>query len=85
MSSGVRERLRELVCEVLQFEASRLDEDLCRDAVESWDSVTHLRLIMDIEEMFGITLDYEIAAELQSLSQIEAAVSVQLARSGEPE
>lgn len=46
-------------------------EDLQRREFADWDSINHLRLIMELEEMLGVSLDDEQAADLSSSRQIE--------------
>jgi citrate synthase len=62
----------EFLSRVLQVEISPDIDDLQRREFSDWDSINHLRLIMELEEMLGVILDDEQAAELSSSRQIEA-------------
>ena len=57
---------------VLQVEIPPDIDDLHRREFSDWDSINHLRLIMELEEMLGVSLDDEQAADLSSSRQIEA-------------
>ncbi|MGM9694869.1 MAG: acyl carrier protein [Alloprevotella sp.] len=48
-------RLNEIFNEVLEPEEElTLNETTCADDVEEWDSLSHIRLIHDVEQAFGI-------------------------------
>jgi acyl carrier protein len=58
--------------ELFEDEFSHLDsENLSIDTVPSWDSLTHLRLMMAIEESFSIELSPEDFQDLTSFPIIE--------------
>ena len=65
-------RLIEVASDVLQIDIPSDTDDLRRSDREEWDSVNHLRLIMELEDAFGITIEDEQAMELSSLRQIES-------------
>lgn len=44
------------------------------DGVASWDSLTHLNLLMAIEEEFGISFDAATIPELGSFERIAGAI-----------
>jgi acyl carrier protein len=60
--------------DVMQLELGLEVEDIRRQQVEQWDSVNHLRLVLELEETFGITLSDEDVLSMQSLRQIEGAL-----------
>lgn len=60
--------------DVMQLELGLEVEDIQRQQVEQWDSVNHLRLVLELEETFGITLGDEDVLSMQSLRQIEGAL-----------
>ncbi len=70
--SELSARVVEFVSDILQVEIPPGIDDLHRRDCEEWDSVNHLRLIMELEDVFGVTLDDEQAMELSSLRQVES-------------
>lgn len=70
--SNLHETVIRFVSDVLQVEIPPDIDDLDRRDCEEWDSVNHLRLVMELEDVFGITLDDEQAMELVSLRQVES-------------
>ena len=70
--SNTHARVIEFLSGVLQVDIPTDIEDLQRREFSEWDSINHLRLIMELEEMLGVSLDDEQAADLSSSRQIEA-------------
>jgi acyl carrier protein len=65
-------RVIELLRGVFQVDIPPDIDDLHRREFSDWDSINHLRLIMELEELLGVSLDDEQAADLLSSRQIEA-------------
>ncbi len=49
--------------------------DIQRDDVDGWDSVNHLRLVMELENAFGVTLSDEDVLNMGSLREILAVLA----------
>ena len=47
------EKIRQTLSAVLGLPVARISEDTGPDTVPSWDSVTHLHLVLALEEAFG--------------------------------
>jgi acyl carrier protein len=63
------QKLRAIVAEVLQISVEP-EGDLQRLAIAAWDSLAHLRLVMVIEEEFGVRFETEEVTSIGSLSDI---------------
>jgi len=68
------DRLRKLLAEIL-----RVSEELVTDATtllntETWDSFTHLELIMAIESEFGVSLSADDIAGMTSFAAIRTTL-----------
>ncbi|WNM57940.1 acyl carrier protein [Candidatus Nitrospira allomarina] len=70
--SNTHARVIEFLSIVLQVDIPTDIDDLQRREFSEWDSINHLRLIMELEEILGVTLEDEQAADLSSSRQIEA-------------
>ena len=75
MVSPLRVRLLELLAEVLQTEFPEATQDIRRRDCEAWDSVSHFRFILELEAVFGLTLEDDDVAGLGSLGDAEALVA----------
>jgi acyl carrier protein len=70
--SNTHAQVIEFISGVLQVDIPSDIDDLQRRDFSDWDSINHLRLIMDLEDTLGVSLDDEQAAGLSSSRQIEA-------------
>jgi acyl carrier protein len=69
--SGLQGRLISILSDVLQIELGPEIADMSRKEIDGWDSVNHLRFILELEELFGISISDEETADVSSLSQAE--------------
>jgi acyl carrier protein len=63
--------IRTILSDVLQIDIAPAAENIMRRSTEAWDSVNHLRLLLEIEEAFGITLSDTEWVDLDSLQDLE--------------
>jgi len=66
-------QLREVLSSIL--ETDNISEYDSVETIRTWDSVRHLRLVLAIEETFGITFDAAEIPELITVPAIEAAIA----------
>jgi len=66
-------QLRQALINIL--EPDNISENDSFETISTWDSVRHLRLVLAIEETFGITFDAAEIPELISVPAIEAAIA----------
>lgn len=64
----------ELFADLLQLDPGEIGQDARRDDYEQWDSVNHLRLVMDLEQTFGITLTDDDVLGIASLRDAESVL-----------
>ncbi len=76
--NGVAEKLRAIVGEMLETEVAS-GADLERSAVAKWDSLNHLRVVMAVEEEFGVRFESDEVVQIESLSQLCTLVEAKLA------
>lgn len=65
----IEPKLRAIVAEVLRISVEP-EGDLQRLAIAAWDSLAHLRLVMAVEEEFGVRFETEEVTSIGSLSDI---------------
>jgi acyl carrier protein len=71
--SKIDARLRELLADLLDVEVP-VAGDIRFDALPGWDSITHLHLLMDVEQTFELEIPDEHGMELDSLDRLHAYV-----------
>ena len=65
-----------LLAEALPVAPATLGDEARLGAVEAWDSLAHMRLILAIEEKRGAPLDAETAAGIESLADIARVLAL---------
>jgi acyl carrier protein len=67
----LHQKLLTIFADVFQIEIDADAEDIGRDELQAWDSVNHLRLVAEIEELFSIILSDEEVTTIASLSDLK--------------
>jgi acyl carrier protein len=68
MSVNNLEQLESIFRDSLGLEQETQVRDLTYRSIEEWDSVAHMVLIADIEDVFGVMLETDDVIELSSFS-----------------
>jgi acyl carrier protein len=68
------ERIRAIMAEVLRLPADRIGAETAMGAVANWDSTAHMRMMIALEDAFGIDLDESRMVEMTSFARIRNAV-----------
>ena len=64
------ERIRQTLSAVLGLPAEQINDDTSPDNVATWDSVTHLNLVLALEEAFGTSFTPEETLDMTSAKLI---------------
>jgi acyl carrier protein len=75
LEQDIHQKVVSLVAEVLQIEITPNVENLVRKDTAEWDSINHLRLALELEDLFGISLAEDRWADIVSLREIEIMLS----------
>ena len=77
------EKIRTIMAEALRLPIDRIGPDAAIGTVPNWDSTAHMRMMIALEDAFGIELDESRMVEMTSLAKIRAAVEeLRQAKSG---
>jgi len=68
------ERIRAIMAEVLRLPAERIDAEAAIGTVPNWDSTAHMRMMIALEDAFGIELDESRMVEMTSFAKIRNVV-----------
>ncbi len=74
----MKDRVKKVISQVFGVPTEAIADDASPDTLEEWDSVTHLNLVLALEEEFGISLTDEQIVELLSCEIIVATVEESL-------
>lgn len=67
-------RVIEVAADVLGVAATALTADSSAESVEAWDSISHLNLMLAVEQATGTRIEPEQMVELTSIGKIADAV-----------
>lgn len=70
MSGALKNKVRDAIISVLQINESDFSEDLAIGDIPEWDSVNHVLLIQEIEEIFNINIDVTDAIDIEDVYDI---------------
>lgn len=65
----MKERIKRVLKRV--FEMEEVKDDLSQTTCMKWDSLSHLNLVVELEDEFGVSFEPEDIAEMKSLEAIE--------------
>ena len=55
----IRRTISELLADFLEEDKIELADDMVADDVDGWDSIVHMKLVLAIEEVYGIRFESE--------------------------
>ena len=64
------EKLIEIICSSLNLPSGKTPVELNADILEEWDSVNHIKLIMNLEAAYNITIPFDVIPTLTSFEKI---------------
>ncbi len=73
------EKIRAIMAEVLRLPPERIGADAAMGNLPNWDSTAHMRMMIALEDEFGIDLDERQMVEMTSFARIRDAVAAQQA------
>lgn len=68
------EKVRRLVAEVFQIRESDITLQTNMKDIDSWDSLTHMELIVSLENEFGIEFTADEIMEMVDIGKIERII-----------
>lgn len=69
------DKISEIIIEILKVSEEDTHQNLGMDDVANWDSLTHMNLIVAIEDEFGIEISGDDIAEMISFESIKKIVA----------
>ena len=66
----MEERIRAIMAEALRLPVDRIGADAAVGTVPNWDSTAHMRMMIALEDAFGIDLDETRMVEMTSFARI---------------
>ena len=69
------DKINEIIIDTLKVSKEQTELNLGMDDVANWDSLTHMNLIVAIEDEFGIEISGDDIAEMTSFESIKKIVA----------
>ncbi len=71
MNSDNSMKFIEIVSKILLIDQAKIIDDLSREDLEEWDSMTHLVLVSDIEQEFDIIFSDDEVTSILTISDLK--------------
>lgn len=68
--NSIKIKLQGVFHEVFDDEGIEISEGMSANDLEAWDSLNHVRLIVSVEEEFGVSFSTSDVADLQNVGQL---------------
>ena len=68
------DKIEKVLAGVFQMRVENIVDDLSMDIVEKWDSLTHMKLIVALEETYNIELTAEQIMSMTNVKTIKAII-----------
>lgn len=68
----MRERVRAVIATTFGVDPTALPDDASAQAIEGWDSLRQIELVLALELEFGVRVPSDAVAELTSVEAIES-------------
>ncbi len=66
----IRSKLLEIFNEVFDYEGTELGDEMNADDIEGWDSLTHLQMIMEVEQVFGVKFTAKQIKDMKDVGEL---------------
>lgn len=63
------EKLHQTFARMLNIDIAKVNDDLAYDSVPEWDSVAHMILVTELENVFDIMLDTDDVIDMSSVGK----------------
>lgn len=75
MDSGITEA-RNLVAKALERSVDEIDEDSSMENLEAWDSLGHMKIILEIEQTLGKELETAEILSVETVRDVDRLISM---------
>lgn len=65
----------DILLKILLLEKEQIHDNVSRDDLEEWDSMTHLALVSEFEQVFDIILSDDEVTKIQTIGDIKKTLA----------
>jgi acyl carrier protein len=70
----MEDKLRAIMAQILRLPVERIVPDAAVGNIPNWDSTAHMRIMLALEDEFGVELNESQMVEMTSLAKIRAVI-----------
>jgi len=78
MSAQLLEELRTVAADIFAVAPSQINADSTPESVDNWDSISHVSLVVAIEEQYGVSFHPDEIVDMLSLGKIAELLAAKL-------
>lgn len=75
---NIKQQIRNVLATVLNVDIAEISDDCSYGSTEHWDSLGHMKIVVAIEEEFGIRFDDDEVSDMLNFLLIYNFVSIKL-------
>ncbi len=75
MMVNVKVIFEDIISKILLLENEQINDNVSRDDNEDWDSMTHLALVSELEQVFDIILSDDDVTEIKTIGDIKKTLN----------
>lgn len=72
----MKEKLFDILSDVLEIERALINEQLSQENCEEWDSVTHLTLVAELEDVFEVSFEPDEIEQMSDVASILKTLNI---------
>lgn len=58
-------KIYQVIADILEVDVANITKEMCMENVEEWDSIAHIRIIAELEEVLGMQIPFEKVLEIK--------------------
>ena len=71
----IKDRIRSVMSAVFEIDSTTIADDAGPKSIEKWDSLRHMKLVLALEEEFGVRFEDDMIEQLLNLKLIELTLN----------
>lgn len=75
MMVNVQVIFEDIISKILLLEIEQINDNIARGDLEEWDSMTHLALVSELEQVFDIILSDDDVTEIKTIGDIKKTLN----------
>lgn len=74
----MKDKIKNILADILEINIENITDDMSQDNFKKWDSLTHLRIIVALEEFFKISYTPKEIGQMYTLQKLVNITEVKI-------